>query len=193
MKLTDHKPWGLKIMSLCRFKEICASFHPELGTSKVGDKCHQLRHALNTLNAASMRTFIPGIDLSFDEGGVASRSRFNPVRQYNKDKPQKFRVDFFVLCNNSPGMFFIIHCDVCQGKNATNIGIPQEIRSLSTTQKAVVNSIIQSHLGKEPNGIRCLFMDISYACASLFIMLREKIDILCSGTTRTNHVGPRKL
>ena len=124
VKLTDYMAWGLKIMSLRRFKQIRASFHSEVGTSKVGDKCHQLRHALNTLNAASMRTFIPGIDLSFDEGGVASRSRFNPVRQYNKDKPQKFRVDFFVLCNNSPGMYFIIHCDVYQGKNAANIGIP---------------------------------------------------------------------
>jgi hypothetical protein len=31
----------------------------------------------------------------------ASHSRFNPVREYNKDKPQKFRVDLFVSHNNS--------------------------------------------------------------------------------------------
>ena len=127
VKLTDYMAWGLKIMSLHRFKQIRASFHPELGTSKVGDKCHQLRHALNTLNAASMRTFIPGIDLSFDEGGVASRSQFNPVRQYNKDKPQKFRVDFFILCNNTPEQYFIVRCDVYQGRNDANINIQKEI------------------------------------------------------------------
>ena len=50
--------------------------------------------------------------MTFDEGGVASRSRMNPVRQYNKDKPNKFRVDFFVLANNSPGKYFIVHLDV---------------------------------------------------------------------------------
>jgi hypothetical protein len=61
-------------------------------------------------------------------------------------KVQKFRVDFFVLCNNSPGKYFIIHCDIYQGKNAANIGIPHEIRNLPATQKAVVNSIIQSNL-----------------------------------------------
>ena len=131
--LTDYPAWVVKIMTLRRFKQIRAAFHPKTGTSTIGDKCHQIRHALNTLNTASLKTFTPGINLSFDEDGVASRSRFNPVRQYNKDKPQKFRVDFFVLCNNSPQCYFIIHCDVYKGKNEANIGIPAEIHNLPTT------------------------------------------------------------
>ena len=32
-------------------------------------------------------------------------------------------------------------------------------------------------------------MDNQYACASLFVLLRENFDILCAGTTRTNRVG----
>ena len=100
--------------------------------------------------------------------------------QYNKDKPQKFRLDFFVLCNNSPGAHFIVHCDVYQGKNAANIGIPNEIQNLPTTQKVVVNSIIQSKLGKDPDGIRHVFMDNRYACANLFVLLCEKFDIVCA-------------
>ena len=106
---------------------------------------------MNILNAASCITFEPGENLSFDEGGTASRSRFDPVRQYNKDKPNKFCVDFFLLVNNSPGKYFICYADVYQGKNATNIGIPNEIRTLPTTQKAVVNAVIQSRIGKDPN------------------------------------------
>ncbi len=113
----------------------------------------------------------------------------NPVRQYNKDKPQKFRVEFFVLCNNSPEKYFIIHCDVYQGKNAENKGIPEEIINLTTTQKAVVNSVIQSKIGNDPKGIRRLFLDNQYTCASLFILLREKFDILCAGTTQVNRIG----
>jgi hypothetical protein len=166
-----------------------AAFHPEIGYSKIGDKFHQLRHARNTLNQASYKTFIPGINMSFDEGGVASRSRFNPVRQYNKDKSQKFCADFFVLCNNSPRKYFILHCAVYQGKNAENIGIPEEIVKLRSTQKAVVNAIIQRKLGKEPNGIHRLFIDNRYTSACLFVLLLEKFDILCAGMIRSNRVG----
>ena len=115
-ELNDYPEWEVRVMSLHCFKQICTSFYPEIGTSTIEDKCHQLRHLLNTLNQVSYRTFIPGINTSFDEGRVASRSRFNPVCQYNKDKPQKFCVDFFVLCNNSAGKYFILYCDVYQGK-----------------------------------------------------------------------------
>ena len=38
---------------------------------------------------------------TFDEGGIAMRSRYCPVRQYNKDKPNKYRVDFFILADAS--------------------------------------------------------------------------------------------
>ena len=93
------------------------------------------------------------------------------------------------MCHNSPGKYFILHCDIYQGKNAKNIGIPKEITKLPTTQKAVVNSTIQSTIGKDLNGISQLFMDNRYACASLFVLLRKKFDILCAGTSRTNRVG----
>ena len=100
--------------------------HPEVVNTTINDKCHQIRHALNTLNHASYKTFIPGHDVSFDEGGIASRSRFNPVRQFNKDKPQNFRMDFSILCNNTPEQYFIVHCDVYWGRNDAKTNIPQE-------------------------------------------------------------------
>jgi hypothetical protein len=56
----------------------------------------------------------------------------------------KFQVGFFVLCNNSRGKYFIVHCNVYQGKNSENIEIPSEIIKLSTIQKEVANSIIKS-------------------------------------------------
>ena len=67
-----------------------------------GDKCYQLREALNNLNHAAANTFHPGGDLAFDEGGVSCQSRLCPVRQYNKAKPQPYRVDFFVLADSCP-------------------------------------------------------------------------------------------
>ena len=189
IELDGFPAWAAKVMTLQRFKQIRAAFHPEVGVSDIGDKCHQLRYAIDKLNLTSSRTFIPGKDLSFDEGGVASRSRRNPVRQYNKDKPNKFRVDFFILSNNSDKWYFIIHIDVYQGKNAANIGVPEELKTMPTTQKAVVNAILTSKLENEPNGKRRMFMDNRYSSAALFILIREQCQILCAGTTRKNRIG----
>ena len=181
--------WAALVFSVNRFKQIREAYHPEVGASSVGDKCHKLRFAINSLNAASKATFIPGLNHSFDKGGVASRSCMNPVRQYNKNKPKKFRVDFFVLANNAPYNYFIVHIDVYQGKNFESIGIPEEIKSLPTTQKAIANAVMQAGKGNDPDGMRWLFMDNRYTAAPLFILLREQFDILCAGTTSKNRIG----
>ena len=62
----------------------------------------------------------------------------------------------FVLENNTNEKFSIIHLDVYQGKNAANNGIPEEIQTLPTTQKAVVNAIMQSKITNDPNGKCCV-------------------------------------
>jgi hypothetical protein len=56
------------------------------------------------MNTAATNTKFIGANITFDEGGMGSRHRMNPVRQYNKDKPQKFRVDFFI----SPTSYIIL-------------------------------------------------------------------------------------
>ncbi len=53
-----------------KFVQICASFDPKSGTSQEQDKCHHLRNASNHLNKAVKRTFIPGKEMSFNEGGI---------------------------------------------------------------------------------------------------------------------------
>jgi hypothetical protein len=138
------------VFSVNQFKHVRAAYHPEVGASSVRE-CHQLRFAIHSLNAASKATFIPGQNLSFDKGGVASRSRMNLIRQYNKDKPKRFYVDFSVLANNAPNNYFIVHIDMYQGKNLENIDIPEEIKSLPTTQKAVANAVMQSGMGNDPD------------------------------------------
>eukprot|EP00957_Ditylum_brightwellii_P057033 4322295-Ditylum_brightwellii.AAC.2 len=67
--------------------------------SNNGNRCHQLRHFICTFNRKARKLFHLGPNASFDEGGVSMCSRFCPVRQYNKDKPDKFRVEFFILAD----------------------------------------------------------------------------------------------
>ena len=106
--LTDYPAWAIKIMSLSRFKQIRAAYHPEVGSSTIGDKCHQLRYAIDTCNATSKTTFVVGPDLTFDDAGVASQSRMNPVRQYNKDKPTNF--ESTSLCQQTTHLENILLC-----------------------------------------------------------------------------------
>eukprot|EP00957_Ditylum_brightwellii_P148771 11326148-Ditylum_brightwellii.AAC.1 len=115
-----------------------------------GDKCHQLHYAIRKFNFTAKNTFHLGPHASFDEGGTAMLSQFCPVRQYNKDKPDKFRVDFFVLvvCRD----ISIYHLDLYPGKNKADIDIGHIIKDILTTQKAVAITIIKSGIANDPNG-----------------------------------------
>ena len=154
---------------------------------KVKDKAYQLRTLCETLNKGAKRTFKLGRFVSFDEGGVASRSRLNPLRQYNKDKPHKFRVEFFILA--SAMNYFVYHFAPYEGKNATNNFISQEAREYATTQKAVINSIIDSELSNDSLGARILACDNRYTAFPLFMDLRNNHDIYAVGTIRKNRKG----
>ena len=68
------------------------------------------------------KIFHLGPSASFDEGGIPMRSHNCPVRQYNKDKPAKYRMDFFIPAD-SQNTLFIYHLDIHQGKNEANIDI----------------------------------------------------------------------
>ncbi len=88
--------------------------------------------------------FIPGNEMFFDKGGIASKSNYNSVRQYNYSKPDKYRIDFLSLGNMSGRHNFIYHIDVYQGKNNQNIGIAKDLWNLQMTQKAVVNVTVST-------------------------------------------------
>lgn len=161
-------------MSLNRFKQIRGAFHPEDKVVANGsdDKCYQLRAAINELNAASLALFVPEANFAFDEGGVACRSRYCPVRQYNKDKPDKFRVDFFILAGSKSRLIY--HIDVYQGRNASNVGIHPPCINLPTTMKAVVNAIVKSEIHKgsnDVNGYRVVSLDNRYQCPQLAYLM----------------------
>jgi Transposase IS4 len=174
-------------MSLSRFKQMRGAFHPEEKAAGAGgDKCYMLRHLINICNASSMSSFYVPKDLAFDEGGVGCRSRYCPCRQYNKDKPQKFRVDFFVM--SGARCYQILHIDIYQGKNGANIGIDKDLVDLPTTQKVVANAAYSLGLHKLADGARHVAMD-RYQCPELAVFLRECCNLYSTGTCQTNREG----
>lgn len=186
--IQDTKGFAYKYMSIRRFRQIRMAFHPEdkdlAGTG--GDKCYQLRRAINSLNQSAKSVFDAGCYFCFDEGGCGCRSRFCPVRQYNKDKPKKFRVDFFILACSAT--YAIFHIDVYQGRNATNVGVDERLHDLPTTQKATMNAVL-SAFGVEERGARHLALDNRYQCPELAALLITKCNVYSTGTCRRNRKG----
>ena len=129
----DTKEWYNRKFTYERFIQIRAALRPKFGETNILDKCHQLRTAINYLNNHAKKTFIPHCFLSFDEGGIANKSKYNPVCQYNASKPDKYHIDFFILANATSGNNFVYHLDVYQGTNQTNPFIAEETWELRTT------------------------------------------------------------
>ena len=156
------------------------------------DKCYQIHYVLNSFNAAARNCWYVPRDVTFDEGSVGCRSRYSPVRQYNKDKPQKYRVDFFILAASKG--YHILHLDVYQGKNSGNIGISSQLTGLPTTQKAVANACQQLGFARENRGMRHISMDNCYQFPQLAVLLRERFNCYSMGTARQSRKGwPKEL
>ena len=185
--LRGYHAWAKDIMSLLRFKQIRSAFRSECNRYDPNDKCYQLRWFIRQFNYMARKIFHLGPNASFDEGGIPMRSRFCPVRQYNKDKPAKYRVDFFILADSKD--YFIYHLDVYQGKNKANIDIHPSVRHLPTTQKAVANAILKSQIGNDVDGCRYLFMDNRYAAPQLLALMLTNYNIRAVGTCKANRKG----
>ena len=82
-------------------------------------------------------------------------SHFFPVNQWNKDNPNKFRVDLFILEDDK--QYFIYNIDLYQINNTNNINVAEEIQHLPTTQKAMLNAILSAGVDNDPEGYRIFF------------------------------------
>jgi len=187
--VTNTKGDCQEFMDLLRFQQIRGVFHPEIREEAAGggDKCYQLRRALNQFNTSAKAAFKIPRNMAFDEGGIGTRSRYCPVRQYNSNKPNKFRVDFFVLSDSEN--YAILHLDVYQGRNTSMVNIPRLARGLPTTQRAVVTACHAIGLDRVVDGCRHIAADNRYMCPELLVLLRLKFNCLGSGTCRANRKG----
>ncbi|KAJ0393322.1 hypothetical protein P43SY_001892 [Pythium insidiosum] len=89
-----------RFMSRNRFDQVMRSLHftnnedPRAST----DRAWKIRSVVNCIQVTFARGYTTPPVLSFDEGILPSRSRFNPTRQYLKDKPHKWGTKLFVTC-----------------------------------------------------------------------------------------------
>jgi len=89
-----------KFLPRARFDAIMQSLHftdNEDERAKT-DRAWKVRSVVETLQTTFRRGYTTPPVLSFDEGVLPSRSRYNPTRQYLKDKPHKWGTKLFVTC-----------------------------------------------------------------------------------------------
>ncbi len=182
--IKDYPSWTNHYISYSRFVQICAAFHPESGTSQEGDKYHQLRYDINRLNKAAKHTFTSGKEMSFNEGGIPSKSNYDPIRQCHNSTPDKYRIGLFILANASSG-----HNSLITLMSIRKKGMAEDLWNLPMTQKAVMNAIVSTGLFTDQNGFCELNMDNCYSAPELFVILKTKYKILACGTVRTNWRG----
>ena len=115
IKIEGLISWASNVMPAYCSHQIHVVLHSEMGFSTVGDHCHQLCASIVSLNPNAKQSFILGRQHLFDEGDIASKSRYNLVGQYNSLKPDKYGIDFFVLVKATEGKNFIYQLDVYQG------------------------------------------------------------------------------
>ncbi|GMG17619.1 unnamed protein product [Phytophthora fragariaefolia] len=83
-----------RYMTRDRFTTILRYLHFQSSSAEVPttDRAWKVRPILQTLQRTFRRGYRLGARISFDEGTIPNRSKFNPVRVYNKDKPHNIEV-----------------------------------------------------------------------------------------------------
>ena len=92
-----------------------------------------------------------------------------PCLNVQQQQARQIQGHFFILSDCKTR--HIAHLDVYQGKNASNIDIHESVGSFPTTQKAVLNAVIQSGIANDPRGSHVIVMDNCYAAPELFVVL----------------------
>ena len=84
-----------------RFDQLMRSLHfsNNHDSRASTDRAWKVRPIVDVLQVTFKRGYTAGVPvLSFDEGVLPSRSRYNPIRQYMKDKPHKWGTKMFLTC-----------------------------------------------------------------------------------------------
>ena len=74
-------------------------------------------------------------------------------------------------------------------RSQDNRNIHEDISSMKTLQKAVLNALIQCDLASSTQGSRHIALDNHYQCPELAFLLREKYRVLSTNTVRSNQIG----
>ena len=174
-----HMPGVSKVFSYKRYKFITSVLHycdEEAACSRDDpdfDRLYKIRYLTNYLNAKFREHYRPGREISVDEGMIPFRGRWSG-KQYHRDKPIRWGVKTWMLCDATSGYNY--NFDVYCGKD-------KDFGHLSTIglATAVVLKLCQPLFDKG----HIIYTDRFYTSATLLKSLRH-VGLSCCGTVMTN-------
>lgn len=166
-----------KVMSRDRFLAIWSFLHiideQDPAIDKT-DRIYKVRPLINSLLTKFRQFYNPGEHLSLDEGMIPCKNRL-AIKQFIKDKPIKWGIKAFLLCDSRNG--YIYNAEVYTGRE--NLDHP----NLGITGNVVTRLLTSCDLNNKGH---CLFMDRYYNSVTLFDHLHEVEQTHAIGTAMTN-------
>jgi len=167
-----------KVFTRDRFLAIWSFLHcvDENGNDlDKSDKIYKTRPVLQKVLQNFYHYYVPQCELSLDEGMIPTKNKLG-FKQYIKDKPIKWGIKTFILCESSSG--YIVNAEVYTGKVDDD---PSYIRNLGVTGSLVVR------LCKPFEGqYHCVFTDRFYTSVTLAEYLLDNHATVMVGTALTN-------
>lgn len=166
----DATPYFRRIMSRNRFQIIWKFLHYNDNASQdVADKMYKVRPVLNYIVEKCKELYQPGQNICIDEGMMQWRGHLS-FRAYNPQKPVKYGIKSYILCDSATGYCFNLRPYVGGGST-----LPEVVFSL---------------LDRLPGHGYTLYMDNFYNSVGLCERLLGAQTNVC-GTLRTNRGEPQ--
>jgi hypothetical protein len=151
-KWLTHTPGFAEVMPKHRFLAIWSFLHAvdeEDENIDKSDKIYKVRPILNHLLQQFQKYYVPEEEMALDEGMIPTKNRL-AIKQYLKDKPVKWGIKSFILCESKTG--YIWNAEVYTGKVTGS-----QIEKLGATGNVVIR------LTEKLQGLGyCIYMDRFY-------------------------------
>ncbi|ETO85715.1 hypothetical protein F444_00650 [Phytophthora nicotianae P1976] len=169
-----------------RFMHISRNLHFSSNSDERArtDKAWKLRPVIDALQARFQSGYIPPAVMAFDEAMLPSRSSFNKMRVYMKDKPRKWGTKLFMLCCSTTA--YCIRFEVYLGKQAQE-SQPTDYKS---GPAAVTRNLehVFGPTGPGTGAMRLVVTDRYYTSVPLAMQMLTK-GYYTIGTIRTDRRG----
>ena len=134
------------------------------------NKTYKSRPIFDIIVANFQRHYVPACELSFDEGMIPTKNSLS-IKQCIKDKPIKWGLNTFLLCESKTG--YIVNVEVYTGK-VDSSDLPAEL--------GVTGSLVAQLCKSFEQGNHCIFTDHFYTSVTVTKYLLTKQGTQLCGT-----------
>ena len=124
-----HGLWARTFMTRNRLKALMAMLHVvDPGSEVEGDKLRKINPLIDFFKNRYQEFYQPRQNVAVDEQMVKSRHR-SGIRQFNKDKPTRWGIKFWVLADSSNGytVDFDVYVGKVEGQNVSAKGLGHDV------------------------------------------------------------------